>query len=117
MEDIFYVIVSSHNLPMLPVEICNMTLKKNATHMLFELRANGIPLAASCTLQEFHENHDKTMEKVNENFRNSIRYIKLYKDLPKNPDKKKLSVWTSTNTGVSVRGNKLPLPEFKPFDL
>lgn len=85
--------------------------------MLFELRANGIPLSVSCTLQEFYEDKENTMKKVNENFRNSIRYIKLYKDLPKKPDKKKLNVWTSTDTGISVRGNKMPLPEFEPFDL
>jgi hypothetical protein len=99
------------------VEITNMTLKKNSEHMLFELRANGIPLSVSCTLKEFYEDKKKTLDKVNENFRNSIRYIKLYKKLPKNPDKKKLAVWTQTDTGVSVRGNKMPVPEFQPFEL
>lgn len=85
--------------------------------MLFELRANGIPLAVSCTLEEFHEDKENTMKKVNENFRNALRYIKLYKDLPKSPDAKKLNVWTSTDTGVAVRGKNLPIPEFDPFDL
>lgn len=100
-----------------PVKIDSMTLKKGPTHMLFELRANGIPLGVSCTHQEFYEDKKATLDKVNDNFRNSIRYIKLYGDLPKEPDKKKLAVWTQTDTGVSVRGNKLPVPEFQPFIL
>lgn len=99
-----------------PVKIENMTVKKGPTHMLFELRANGIPLAVSCTLQEFYEDKEKTLKCVNENFRNSIRIIKLYGDVKKF-DKKMLNVWTSTDTGISCRGNKLPVNEFPPFDL
>lgn len=99
------------------VLIENMTVKKGPEHMLFELRANGIPLGVSCTLKEFYEDKKSTLDKVNENFMNAIRYIKLYGKLPKNPDKKKLAVWTQTDTGIACRGNKLPLPEFLPFDL
>lgn len=92
-----------------------MTVATGPTHKLFSLMANGIKLQASCTLTEFFEDHQATMDKVNENFRNSIRYIRLYGKLPKKPDKKKLNVWTQTETGVAVRGNKLPVPEFIPF--
>lgn len=76
---------------------------------------NGIEISVSCTLQEFKEEHDKTMEKVNENFRNSLRYIKLYGELPSKPDPKKLNVWTHSPTGIAVRGNKMLVPEFEPF--
>lgn len=96
-------------------EITNMTVASNNTHKLFTLRCNGIELSVSCTLQEFFEDHKKTMDKVNENFRNSIRYIKLHGDLPAKPDKKKLNVWTQTDTGIAVRGNKMPVNEFVPF--
>lgn len=98
-----------------PVKIESMTVAKGPKHLLFSLRANGIPLSVSCTLAEYYEDNKNTMDKVNENFRNSIRYIKLYKNLPKNPDKKKLAVWTQSDTGISVRGNKMLVPEFQPF--
>lgn len=66
------------------------------------------------------------MKKINDNFLNSIRIIKLYGDLPKkafaeSPKdyekriKKMLAVWTSTSVGISCRGNKLPIPEFSLF--
>lgn len=97
------------------LDISGMTYSKGPSHMLFTLRANGIKLQVSCTLKDFYEDNKKTMEKVNENFRNSLRYIKLYKKLPKKPDPKKLNVWTSTDTGVAVRGNKMPIKEFEPF--
>ena len=96
-------------------DITNMEVATGKTHKLFKLKCNGIELSVSCTLEEFFEDHEKTMEKVNENFRNSIRYIKLYGDIPAKPDKKKLNVWTKTDTGISVRGSKMPVPEFVPF--
>lgn len=100
---------------MKPVHISDMTVATGPNNKLFSLKANGIQLQVSCTLQEFKEEHEKTMEKVNENFRNSIRYIKLFGKLPKKPDPKKLNVWTQTDTGIAVRGNKMPVKEFVPF--
>lgn len=69
------------------------------------------------SLESSNKELSEKLKAVNENFRNAIRYIKLYKDLPKKPDKKKLAVWTQTDTGLSVRGSKMPIPEFEPFDL
>ena len=97
------------------VDITNMTVKTGPNHKLFSLKANGIELSVSCTLEEFKTKHKETMEKVNDNFRNSIRYIKLYGSLPSKPDPKKLQVWTQTDTGIAVRGNKMLIPEFTPF--
>lgn len=102
---------------MKPVTITNMTFSEGPSNMLFRLKCNGIELSVSCPLKDFKDpaTHDKTMEKVNENFRNSIRYIKLHGDLPAKPDKKKLNVWTQTDTGIAIRGNKMQVPEFTPF--
>lgn len=99
---------------MAKVRIEEMTVATGPTHKLFSLRANGIPLQVSCTLKEFKEDHEKTMKSINSNFENSIRIIKLYGDVKKF-DKKMLNVWTQTDTGVSCRANKLPIPEFEGF--
>lgn len=100
---------------MTTVDITNMEVATGPKHKLFKLKANGIELQVSCTLEEFHEHHEETMKKVNENFRMSIRYIKLYGKIPSKPDPKKLNVWTQTASGIACRGNKLPVPEFVPF--
>lgn len=97
------------------VDINRMTWRKGPNHMIFSIYCNDIPLEASCTLQEFNEDHDKTMEKVNNNFRNSIRYIKHEGSIPKKPDPKVLNKWTSTNTGVAIKVKNDPVPEFTPF--
>jgi len=97
------------------VEVTRQTYRKGPSHMIFSAHVNGIPLEVSCTLTEFNEQHEETMKKVNENFRNSIRYIKSEGNLPKNPDKKVLNKWTSTNTGVAIKVKSVPVPEFTPF--
>lgn len=97
------------------LDITDMSVRTGPNHKIFALKANGIPLECSCTLQEFNEEFDDTMKKVNENFRNSLRYIKYYKTLPKNPDPKKLNVWVSSDTGLAVRLKNDQIKEFTPF--
>lgn len=100
------------------IHISKMTVATGPSHKLFSIEANGIPLKVSCTLKEFHEEREKTVDKVNENFRNTLRYMKLYGDLPRGRiSPKKLEVWTQTEMGIAVRGSKLPVPEFTPFPL
>jgi len=112
---------------MLKLDISDMKISTSKTHKRFGLKANGIALEVSCTLQEFQEDKTGTMKKVNDCLLNSLRFIKLYGTMPspektkkaqKEVDKamdKKLSVWSQTDTGVAVRGNKLPIKEFIPF--
>lgn len=104
------------------VDICDMKLFNAPEGKLFRLRANGIQLQVTCTLKEWNEDFQNTIDKVNENFRNSIRYIKVYnmqkggkKKFPKKLTKKDLDKWTSTDTGIAVKAHKLPVPEFQPF--
>lgn len=101
---------------MQPVTITDMKVTTENDTKVFSLKANGIPLEVSCTLKEFKENLQETLDKVNENFRNSLRYIKYYKNLPKNPDAKQLNVWVASDTGLAVRLKNAPVKEFIPFN-
>jgi len=108
-------------------EISDMKVEDGKDLKRFSLRANGIPLAVTCTRRELKEDNKKTLEKINNSLLNSIRFIKLYGEMPpapkteaeakafkKNMDKM-LNVWASSDTGIAVRGNKLPISEFQPF--
>lgn len=96
-------------------EIYNMQMFNAPEGKLFRLYANGIQLQVTCTIQEWVDDFDNTLKKVNENFRNSIRYIKYYGKLPKKPDLKKMNAWTKGETGISMKVKNDPLPEFQPF--
>jgi len=109
------------------VSISDMKVENGKDMKRFSLRANGIPLAVTCTLKELAQDNKRTLGKINNSLRNSIRFIKLYGEMPpapkteaqakalkKNMDKM-LNVWASSDTGIAVRGNKLSIPEFQPF--
>lgn len=98
-----------------PVHINGMTVTGNDHHKMFSLKANGIEISCSCTMEEFKTKHEETMKKVNENFRNSIRYIKYEGTLPKKPDPKVLNKWVSSDTGIAMKMKNIPVPEFVPF--
>jgi hypothetical protein len=95
--------------------ITEQTYSQGPSHMKFRLKANGIPLEVTCSLQEFKEQHEKTMEKVNSNFLNSLRVLR-YADDPRAPfDPAILNKWTSSSCGVAVKVKAVPIPEFVPF--
>lgn len=60
----------------------------------------------------------KYVSEINENFRNSLRYLKHFGKYPKDelPKMSALtSVWSTTDTGLAIRPSDDPLPEFVPF--
>ena len=70
------------------VSISDMKIENGKDLKRFSLRANGIPLAVTCSLTEFKEDNKKTLEKINNSLLNSIRFIKLYGDMPQHQKQK-----------------------------
>jgi hypothetical protein len=85
----------------------------------FRVRGNGI------LFEQFLHRKEMNQEKVdamNENFRNSLRYVKHYAGYPDSLASEKdmrqaLEGLTQTSTGIGIKIRQDPLKEFAPFTL
>jgi hypothetical protein len=69
-----------------------------------------------------HQLSQENLDKINESFRNSIRFMKHYAGFPNREVSKEdmdaaMNKLTSTNYGIGIRISEDPLPEYTPFFL
>ena len=90
----------------------------------FQLRGNGLLFEQMCHNMELNQ---KKIDEINENFRNSLRFVKHVggwptRDAEKQPDfilkmQQMMDKLTSTDTGLGIRVRDDPVKEFIPFAL
>lgn len=78
--------------------------------------ANNIPLKVEVPESDIRSHkREEVLKAVNDYFLNSLRLIKHYGEMPKNPDSKMLNVWSQTTTGIAIKPKNDPVPEFIRF--
>ena len=105
------------------IKVIDKKMEREGDMWIFTVRAESggesIKFRIECPNWELNP---ENIEKINESFRNSLRYVKHYAGYPDKTATEKdmkaaMNKLSSTLYGIGIKISEDPLPEFIPFSL